>query len=413
MARPHLQGTRRGRKWLPRPGPRGGFARWVPIRLCRSRPARRLRSEPSCPHDHDGWRRRLPTGIPARGGRASDHGCGSAPGSHRTSPAGKRTIGLRASVDPGAMRSRTAWSPPLPSPPWPGERRSSQPSGPASSDPEMLRAMIDAGMDMARVSLSHAPLQDALALIDRIRSVAAESGHHVGVLADLPGPKVRAAPFVGEEVRIVDGTRVELVSAQDADTEHRDAHSDRPSRRRRGARPRRSGGARRRRDRVGRGRDARRTRSGRGHDRRRHAGAARGERADQQVVARIPDRRGPPAARGALRRGGRHGRHLLRAQRRRHRPRPGRLGCRRTCAGREDRDPRSRGSRRGDRRDRGRGDGRARRPRHPMCVRGRPALPEEGDPRGGRLRAPGDHRARRCSSRWSTRRCPPGPRSPT
>ncbi len=89
--------------------------------------------------------------------------------------------------------------------------------GPASSEPEMLRAMIDAGMDMARVSLSHAPLEDALALITRIRSVAAESGHHVGVLADLPGPKVRAAPFAGDEVRIADGARVELVTAEGND----------------------------------------------------------------------------------------------------------------------------------------------------------------------------------------------------
>ena len=69
--------------------------------------------------------------------------------------------------------------------------------GPASSDPEVLRAMIDAGMDMARVSLSHSSLDDALVLIDRIRAVAAETDQHVGILADLPGPKVRARGVLG------------------------------------------------------------------------------------------------------------------------------------------------------------------------------------------------------------------------
>jgi pyruvate kinase len=85
--------------------------------------------------------------------------------------------------------------------------------GPASSDPEVLRAMIDAGMDMARVSLSHASLDDALVLVDRIRAVAAETDQHVGILADLPGPKVRAAEFVDGEVRIVERSRVVLETA--------------------------------------------------------------------------------------------------------------------------------------------------------------------------------------------------------
>jgi pyruvate kinase len=85
--------------------------------------------------------------------------------------------------------------------------------GPASSDPEVLRAMIDAGMDMARVSLSHASLDDALVLIERIRAVAAETDQHVGILADLPGPKVRAAEFAEGEVRIVERSRVVLETA--------------------------------------------------------------------------------------------------------------------------------------------------------------------------------------------------------
>ena len=88
--------------------------------------------------------------------------------------------------------------------------------GPASSDSEILTAMIDAGMDMARVSLSHNSLEEALTLIDRIATVADSSGRHIGILADLPGPKVRAASFGDEGTRIPDGTSIRLEPASGA-----------------------------------------------------------------------------------------------------------------------------------------------------------------------------------------------------
>lgn len=89
--------------------------------------------------------------------------------------------------------------------------------GPASSDPAILADMIEAGMDMARVSLSHASLDDALTLIDRIRKVGEASGRHIGILADLPGPKVRASEFVGEGVQLVEGTQISLATADGED----------------------------------------------------------------------------------------------------------------------------------------------------------------------------------------------------
>ncbi|MBS1848951.1 MAG: pyruvate kinase [Actinobacteria bacterium] len=89
--------------------------------------------------------------------------------------------------------------------------------GPASWDPETLTGMIEAGMDTARVSLSHSSLDDALELIGRIAHLASESGRHIGILADLPGPKIRAATFADGETRLDDGAIVELVSATAAD----------------------------------------------------------------------------------------------------------------------------------------------------------------------------------------------------
>lgn len=76
-----------------------------------------------------------------------------------------------------------------------------------------MRALVDAGMDVARVSLSHGPVEDALTTVAQLRAVARDAGRFVGVLADLPGPKVRAAEFAGDGVLLVDGAAVELVAA--------------------------------------------------------------------------------------------------------------------------------------------------------------------------------------------------------
>ncbi|MFN2506440.1 MAG: pyruvate kinase [Acidimicrobiales bacterium] len=83
--------------------------------------------------------------------------------------------------------------------------------GPASEDPAMLRAMVGAGMNMARLSLAHGPVEETLERIDRVRQAAADVGETVGILADLPGPKIRAAPFPDDGVYLNEGDQTELV----------------------------------------------------------------------------------------------------------------------------------------------------------------------------------------------------------
>jgi pyruvate kinase len=55
--------------------------------------------------------------------------------------------------------------------------------------------MVAAGMNMARLWLAHGPVEETLERIQRVRRAADEEGEIVGILADLPGPKVRAAGF--------------------------------------------------------------------------------------------------------------------------------------------------------------------------------------------------------------------------
>ncbi|HUF32523.1 MAG TPA: pyruvate kinase [Acidimicrobiales bacterium] len=90
--------------------------------------------------------------------------------------------------------------------------------GPASESPETLRAMIDAGMSMARIGLAHGPIEGNIDRLRRIRAAAADSGRYIGVMADLPGPKVRAAAFPEGGVYLVDDVTVELAPYDDAST---------------------------------------------------------------------------------------------------------------------------------------------------------------------------------------------------
>ena len=83
--------------------------------------------------------------------------------------------------------------------------------GPASSDENVLRAMIQAGVNVVRINFSHGTAQDH---IDRVVSV--EMGVHIGVLADLQGPKIRIAQFADGKVILDNGA--EFVFDTDAAT---------------------------------------------------------------------------------------------------------------------------------------------------------------------------------------------------
>ena len=89
--------------------------------------------------------------------------------------------------------------------------------GPASDEPETLRSMVLAGMDMVRLSLAHGKLEETLERVTTVRQVADALGVHVGVLADLPGPKVRAADFPEGGVMLVEGSIIDLVPAMPGD----------------------------------------------------------------------------------------------------------------------------------------------------------------------------------------------------
>ena len=82
--------------------------------------------------------------------------------------------------------------------------------GPASWGEAVLRKVIEAGADVMRINLSHGDPRTQLGLITKIRQVSAEANTHVGVLVDLPGPKLRVGSFGEPGVELAPGDRLAL-----------------------------------------------------------------------------------------------------------------------------------------------------------------------------------------------------------
>jgi pyruvate kinase len=77
--------------------------------------------------------------------------------------------------------------------------------GPASSSQERITELISAGLDVARLNLSHGTHDDHLQAYHRVRAGSEATGRSVGVLADLQGPKIRLGVFADGPVRLNQG----------------------------------------------------------------------------------------------------------------------------------------------------------------------------------------------------------------
>ena len=67
--------------------------------------------------------------------------------------------------------------------------------GPAVESPENVKELIAAGMNMARLNLSHGSYEEHQSRLDLVRAAAKEAGKAVAILVDLQGPKIRLARF--------------------------------------------------------------------------------------------------------------------------------------------------------------------------------------------------------------------------
>ena len=92
--------------------------------------------------------------------------------------------------------------------------------GPATSSEEQVRALVAAGMDVARLNLSHGDYADHEAVYLRVRRASDESKRGVAVLVDLQGPKIRLGTFGSGPVELADGDEFVITTEDVAGDAH-------------------------------------------------------------------------------------------------------------------------------------------------------------------------------------------------
>ena len=86
--------------------------------------------------------------------------------------------------------------------------------GPSSNSEETIVALIDAGMSVARLNLSHGDLEQHAAVAATVRRTAASRDVAVGVMVDVPGPKYRTGSIGSGTVQVQPGDSLTLTSRQ-------------------------------------------------------------------------------------------------------------------------------------------------------------------------------------------------------
>src|SRR5262245_50498728 len=100
--------------------------------------------------------------------------------------------------------------------------------GPSVNTPSMMDALIEAGMDCARLNFSHGTHEQHAATARMVREAAMKAKRPIAILADLCGPKMRVGRFPGGPIELVEGARFTLTSKDVPGDRERVSHTYEP-----------------------------------------------------------------------------------------------------------------------------------------------------------------------------------------
>ena len=86
--------------------------------------------------------------------------------------------------------------------------------GPATNSKEILKSLIEEGVNVFRINFSHADYADVSESIMTIRELNEESGYNVAILADLQGPKIRVG-VMDNEIVLNEGDEITFVTGEE------------------------------------------------------------------------------------------------------------------------------------------------------------------------------------------------------
>jgi pyruvate kinase len=87
--------------------------------------------------------------------------------------------------------------------------------GPASREPAVLRELLGAGVDVFRLNFAHGTAEQQAETVGRIRAASDQVGREVGIMGDLPGPKLRLGQLEGDVAVLHSGSRVVMRGQSD------------------------------------------------------------------------------------------------------------------------------------------------------------------------------------------------------
>jgi pyruvate kinase len=93
--------------------------------------------------------------------------------------------------------------------------------GPASQSVEQLVALIEAGMDVARLNFSHGSHEDHLISIENVRTASKRTGEHISIIQDLCGPKIRTGRLKNKSIELKEGASFAFTIDEILGDEHR------------------------------------------------------------------------------------------------------------------------------------------------------------------------------------------------
>src|SRR3954470_8028605 len=84
--------------------------------------------------------------------------------------------------------------------------------GPASSTPERIGELIEAGMSVARLNFSHGSHEDHARTLQIVRAEAERRGRAIAALLDLQGPKIRVGKFAAGQIELKTGAEFTITT---------------------------------------------------------------------------------------------------------------------------------------------------------------------------------------------------------